>query len=52
MRSKIKKELEKADQVQVDEFRGRIDAFSCIRDAVRAYTKYRTKLLQCRYPDF
>ena len=48
----IYKELEKAGQVKVDDFRGRIDAFSCIREAVKAYTRFRPQLLQCRYPDY
>ena len=48
----IYKELEKAGQVIVDEFRGRIDAYNCIREAIRAYTRFRAKLLQCQYPDF
>ena len=48
----IYKELEKAGQVKVDEFRGRIDAFSCIRDAMRDYTRFRAQLLQCQYPDY
>jgi len=48
----IYKELEKAGQVQVDEFRGRIDAYNCIREAIRAYARFRAKLLHCCYPDF
>jgi len=48
----IYKELEKAGQVQVDEFRGRIDAQSTIRDSIRAYDRFRKKLLNCEYPDY
>jgi len=48
----IYKELEKAGQVKVDNFRGRIDAQSAIREAVRAYARFRKQLLNCEYPDF
>jgi inorganic pyrophosphatase len=48
----IYKELEKAGQVKVDDFRGRIDAHAYIRESMRAYQKYRNDLLQCRYPDY
>lgn len=48
----IYKELEKAGQVKVDAFRGRIDAAAYIRDSMAAYRKYRARLLQCQYPDF
>lgn len=48
----IYKELEKARQVKVEEFRGRIDAFSYIREAVRAYQQHRDQLLRGDYPDY
>lgn len=48
----IYKELEKAGQVKVDEFRGRVDAKAAIRDAIRAYDRFRKQLLNCDYPDF
>ena len=48
----IYKELEKAGHVQVDDFRGRIDAFNCIREAMKAYTRFLSKLLLCQYPDY
>jgi inorganic pyrophosphatase len=48
----IYKELEKAGQVKVEEFRGRIDAYSYVRDAAKAYQQYRPQLLKCQYPDY
>jgi len=48
----IYKELEKAGQVQVEDFRGRIDAQSCIRESARAYERFRSRLLNCEYPDY
>jgi len=48
----IYKELEKAGQVQVGDFRGRIDAHSYIREAARAYQRFRDKLLNAIYPDY
>ncbi len=48
----IYKELEKAGHVIVEDFRGRIDAHTAIRDAVNAYVTFRKELLDCRYPDF
>jgi inorganic pyrophosphatase len=48
----IYKELEKAGQVKVEDFRGRIDAHSYIRESCRAYTRFRSQLLQCKFPDF
>jgi inorganic pyrophosphatase len=48
----IYKELEKAGQVKVEDFRGRIDAYSYIRESTKAYTRFRTKLLNCQYPDY
>jgi len=48
----IYKELEKAGHVVVEDFRGRIDAFTAIRDAIRAYQRFRRELLNCEYPDF
>lgn len=48
----IYKELEKAGQVKVEEFRGRIDALSCIREALRDYRRFRESLLRCEYPDY
>jgi len=48
----IYKELEKAGQVTVDDFRGRIDTYSYIREAMRAYQKFRDRLLKWEYPNF
>ncbi len=48
----IYKELEKAGQVKVEEFRGRFDAYAYIRESMRAYLQFRVDLLQCRYPDY
>lgn len=48
----IYKELEKAGQVKVDAFRGRVDAMSYIRGSIEAYRKHRHQLLKCQYPDF
>jgi len=48
----IYKELEKTGQVVVEDFRGRIDAHAAIRDASRAYQRFRPELLHCEYPDF
>ncbi len=48
----IYKELEKAGQVDVGDFRSRIDAQIVIRESVRAYGRFRDKLLNCQYPDF
>ena len=48
----IYKELEKAGHVVVEDFRGRIDAYTAIRDLVRAYAQFRDQLLNCQYPDF
>jgi inorganic pyrophosphatase len=48
----IYKELEKAGHVVVEDFRGRIDTFSYIREALRAYQKHKAQLLKCQYPDY
>ncbi len=48
----IYKELEKAGHVVVEDFRGRIDAQTAVRDSVVAYTRFRDQLLNCVYPDF
>src|SRR5260221_6758329 len=48
----IYKELEKAGQVVVEDFRGRIDAFTVIRESVSAYKRFRPQLLNCEYPDY
>jgi inorganic pyrophosphatase len=48
----IYKELEKAGQVKVEDFRGRIDAHAYIREAIRAYVRFRTQLLNSIYPDY
>lgn len=48
----VYKELEKAAQVKVQEFRGRIDAYNYISQSITAYQKYRPQLLQGRYPDY
>jgi inorganic pyrophosphatase len=48
----IYKELEKANQVKVEDFRGRIDAHSYIRTSASAYKRFREHLLNCEYPDY
>ncbi len=48
----IYKELEKAGQVKVDEFRGRIDAYAYIRETAAAYLKYRDQLVMCEFPNY
>lgn len=48
----IYKELEKEGQVVVEDFRGRIDAQTVIRDSARAYARFRDRLLNCEYPDY
>ena len=48
----IYKELEKTGKVVVEDFRGRIDAHTAIRESVRAYARFRAQLLKCEYPDF
>src|SRR5437867_3466344 len=48
----IYKELEKAGQVVVEDFRGRIDAQSCIRESSQAYRRFRNRLLNCEFPDY
>jgi inorganic pyrophosphatase len=48
----IYKELEKANQVKVEDFRGRIDAHSYIRASASAYKRFREHLLNCEYPDY
>jgi inorganic pyrophosphatase len=48
----IYKELEKAGQVVVEDFRGRVDAYAYIRESLRAYQKYRPQLLKGQYPDY
>lgn len=48
----IYKELEKARQVKVEEFRGRVDAWGYIREACDAYRRYRSQLMQCQFPDY
>jgi len=48
----IYKELEKEGRVVVEDFRGRIDAQTVIRDSARAYERFRNRLLNCEYPDY
>src|SRR3989442_9410130 len=48
----IYKELEKAGQVVVEDFRGRIDAQSVIRESAQAYARFRDRLMNCEYPDY
>lgn len=48
----VYKELEKAKRPIVEDFRGRIDALSVIRESIRAYKRFRDQLLECKYPDF
>ena len=48
----IYKELEKSNLVKVGDFRGRIDAYAYVREAMGAYVKYRPELMKCQYPDF
>lgn len=48
----IYKELESAGKVVVEEFHGRIDAHATIRDSMKAYARFRERLLNCEYPDY
>ncbi len=48
----IYKELEKEGQVEVGNFRGRVDAHAYIRDSARAYQRFSAQLLNDEYPDF
>jgi inorganic pyrophosphatase len=48
----IYKELEKTGHVVVEDFRGRIDAHTVIRESVSAYKRFRPQLLNCEYPDY
>jgi inorganic pyrophosphatase len=48
----IYKELEKAGDVVVEDFHGRIDAQNVIRESRQAYRRFRAQLLQGEYPDY
>jgi len=48
----IYKELEKAGQVVVEDFRGRIDAYAIVRQALKDYQRFRPQLLNCEFPDY
>ncbi len=48
----IYKELEKAKLPVVEDFRGRIDAQTVIRESAAAYQRFRDQLLNCEYPDY
>ncbi len=48
----IYKELEKAKLPVVEDFRGRIDAQTVIRESAAAYQRFRDRLLNCEYPDY
>ena len=48
----IYKELEPAKLTAVEDFRGRIDAHSVIRESIAAYKRFRADLLDCVFPDY
>jgi inorganic pyrophosphatase len=48
----IYKELEKTKRPIVEDFQGRIDALKIIRESIKAYTRFRERLLNCEYPDY
>ena len=47
----IYKELEKAELPVVEDFRGRVDAYRAIREALALYQRHRPQLLKGEYPD-
>ena len=48
----IYKELENAKLPVVEDFLGRVDAHTVIRQSVAAYKRFRTQLLDCQFPDY
>jgi len=48
----IYKELENAKLPVVEDFRGRIDAHTVIRESIAAYKRFRPRLLNCEFPDY
>ena len=48
----IYKALEQAKAPIVEDFLGRIDAHTVIRESIKAYQKYRNKLLRCEFPTY
>ena len=48
----IYKDLEPGKLPVVEDFRGRIDAHSVIRESITAYKRFRSDLLDCVYPDY
>jgi inorganic pyrophosphatase len=48
----IYKELENAKLPVVEDFRGRIDAHTIIRESIAAYKRFRSRLLDCEFPDY
>ena len=48
----IYKELEDAKLPVVEDFRGRIDAHTVIRESVAAYERFRSQLFDCVFPNY
>ena len=48
----IYKDLEDATSPIVEDFRGRIDAHTVIRESIAAYRRFRSDLLNCVFPDY
>jgi inorganic pyrophosphatase len=48
----IYKDLEDAKNPIVEDFQGRIDAHTVIRDSIAAYKRFRPQLLDCQFPDY
>jgi inorganic pyrophosphatase len=48
----IYKDLEDAKSPVVEDFRGRVDAHTVIRESIAAYKRFREKLLDCVFPDY
>ena len=48
----IYKELENAKTPVVEDFRGRIDAHTVVSESIRAYLRFRDRLLKNEYPDY
>jgi inorganic pyrophosphatase len=48
----IYKELENAKAPVVEEFQGRVDAHTVIRESIKAYKRFQSQLLDCNFPDY
>ena len=48
----IYKALEQAKAPVVEDFQGRIDAHAMIRQSIKAYQRFRTKLRRCEFPSY